>query len=288
MTSEQILRLVLSLPADSPFFEAAFHDEPWKWPPSLPERLHVGLFDPAFGWHLSRSYASESMPLPAQDWPQDWPPEIRRAHRHLLDRDEEDDNLALAQALHLPQNLAERDLMWALLICQDASFEMIADVFNYEVDVVRLVDTLFWNFRDRKHEPLYVAQVLNGPQAGAALPERGERNPELKLVRLACRTGEAKIVLAAAGMSPFPEESITQLLADQIEQDLLVQAAAGGLESRARALVHKYLLPHVTPEQSEEVDPLEALGISQEEFLAYRRDEIERQLRLQADSGPGK
>ena len=72
------------------------------------------------------------MTLPAQDWPQDWPPEIRRAHRHLLDRDEEDDNLALAQALHLPQNLAERDLMWALLICQDASFEMIADVFNYE------------------------------------------------------------------------------------------------------------------------------------------------------------
>ena len=140
--------------------------EPWKWPLSLPERLHVGLFDPAFGWHLSRSHASEGMTLPAQDWPQDWPPEIRRAHRHLLDRDEEDDNLALAQALHLPQNLAERDLMWALLICQDASFEMIADVFNYEVDVVRLVDTLFWNFRDRKHEPLYVAQVLNGPQAG--------------------------------------------------------------------------------------------------------------------------
>ena len=132
----------------------------------MPERLHVGLFDPAFGWHLSRSHASEGMTLPAQDWPQDWPPEIRRAHRHLLDRDEEDDNLALAQALHLPQNLAERDLMWALLICQDASFEMIADVFNYEVDVVRLVDTLFWNFRDRKHEPLYVAQVLNGPQAG--------------------------------------------------------------------------------------------------------------------------
>ena len=41
--------------------------------------------------------------------------------------------------------------MWALLICQGASFEMIADVFKYDVDVVRLVDTLFWNVRDRKH-----------------------------------------------------------------------------------------------------------------------------------------
>ena len=167
--------------------------------------------------------------------------------------------------------------MRALLICQDANFEMIADVFKYDVDVVKLVDTLFWNFRDRKHEPLYVSQVLNGPQlAGAALPERGERNPELNLVRLACRTGEAKIVLAAARMSRFPEDGASaQLLADQIEQDLLVQAAAGGLESRARALVHESLLPHVTPEQSEEVDPLEALGISQDDFLAYRRDETD-------------
>lgn len=50
-----------------------------------------------------------------------------------------------------PQSLAERDLMRALLICQGASFEMIADVFKYDVDVVRLVDTLFWNVRDRKH-----------------------------------------------------------------------------------------------------------------------------------------
>jgi len=60
------------------------------------------------------------------------------------------------------------------------------------------------------------------------------------------------------------------------------------VESRARALFNKYLLPQVTLEQSEEVDPLEALGISPDDFLAYRRDEIERQLRLQADSGLGK
>jgi hypothetical protein len=184
--------------------------------------------------------------------------------------------MALAHMLHLPDNLLEGDLVDAALIAEDLTLTEIAGIFNYDTEVIELEDQVFFNFRDRRAEALYVAQyatTINGKGPGA----------EAK--RLALKTKHARLVLSAAGILP-PEEigRPDEVLIEEIERELLGKAIAGlrkGLIGRlanpALALVEKYILPMRETEKA--FKPLHGFELNPEDLtVAYEelRDRLNR------------
>lgn len=141
MTREQVETFARMLPTASPYFGLAFGAKPSEDPLSDWERIDRALIDPSFVWNVAASYAG--LPLPNLDWPA----AVVRAHRYLSNPTLRDDNLVFAQTLNLPENGAQRGLMRALLLCEDGTDELIADLFQCDAEVVTLYSELFWNVR---------------------------------------------------------------------------------------------------------------------------------------------
>src|SRR5258708_37638894 len=98
MKRKETQELLQQLPKPNPYTrwlnrERRFEVESWPW--MQPERL--AIYDPAFGWHLAKSFADEYRELPDTVLQ----PAIRRANRHLLEPDPPDISIALAQMLDL-------------------------------------------------------------------------------------------------------------------------------------------------------------------------------------------
>ena len=77
---------------------------------------------------------------------------LLRGNGYLLQPEPVDINVALAHMLSLPGSEAQSRLLHALMLCDDITPEEIARICGYDVDVIRLHDSLFWNVLDRKQD----------------------------------------------------------------------------------------------------------------------------------------
>jgi hypothetical protein len=245
MNQAGLAGLLLSLPADAPYYNWAFGTQSWEQQPSVSMRLSKGLSDPAFIWNAVTRHAAAGLTLP-----DGWPVEALRIYRHFSDLNAMDESVLFAERLYLPSNQGPRDLMRALLSCDDGTNELIGDRFQCEIDDTRLFHESCWNVRDRKDEPLYRARLLRATRLAA---ESGLEQAVFgaHLLTLATERGEAQLVLEAAGVSADgANQTSTGMLSGQIERELLMlansQLAKGRTnpgQNRALALLLKYLWP---------------------------------------------
>jgi len=171
--------------------------------------------------------------------------------------------LRIESASALPDNALEGALVDAALIGEDLTLDQIAEIFHYPSEVLRIEDQVFFNFRDRRSERLYVAQYGESIQPDS---------PGAEIKRLALKVRKAKPVLAAAEILPPEEMELpAEMLAGQIESELLRLAIAGlrkGLIGRlanpALALVEKYLLP--LRQKQKAPKPFSGLQLNQEDL----------------------
>jgi hypothetical protein len=191
-------------------------------------------------------HAAEGLLLPDLDWPA----AVRRAHEHWSNPDHVDDNLVLSESLNLPENGGQYAVMHALLACEDGTDELIADSFQCEPEVGTLSNDLFWDIRERRSDPFYLAHLQENHWADLTLQARSQALFGRDLFRLAIRTGKAQAVLAAADiLRPSANALPTEALIDQILFELLSLAATGLAKGRSStqanpglALVLKYKL----------------------------------------------
>jgi hypothetical protein len=121
----------------------------------------------------------------------------------------------------------ERDEIRALLWCADSSDSNIAQVYDYEPQVVHWFEALFWHCRDRQDEVLYFAQL------------RKDFPSSRNLLRVARLLRSRQAVLYAARISRPIELGPDEFLVGQIEQLLGTSAAIG--QERALLLFTKFL-----------------------------------------------
>jgi hypothetical protein len=286
MPPDKICKLVLGLPPDEPYFRLAFRNRPGRWPRSLPERLRVACGDPELPGNFARWYAAAELPLP----PFEWGDAVYRLYEYCLHPERGDENLHLAVRLQLPDYWFERDVTRAQLWCPDATDAEIAETFQFEPEVVHLMETLFWNCRDRSGELLYFAQILNGrrPELRAGPGEFGR-----DLLIVARKTGRRAAVLDAADLARGDEREADDKIAEQLEESLQALAATG--QEQALALCEKYLQQPVV---NEYMDDLTKLGLNPKaavlmellmkdamERLQAEQEELKRQLAVAGNSG---
>jgi hypothetical protein len=246
MTREALENFARRLPPGDPYYRLVFGTRPEQAPPSELERIDKAVFDPRFGANVAFSHATPGLWLPDLDWPA----AVRRAHEQWSNPDHVDDNLVLAESLNLPENGGQCAVMHALLACEDGTDELIADCFQCDAEVGTLSNELFWNVRERRAEPFYLAHLQENHWAGLTLPARAQALFGRDLLRWAIRTGKAQVVLAAANiLRPSANAVPTEALIEQIFFELLSLAASGLAKGRsstqtnpALALVLKYKL----------------------------------------------
>jgi len=257
MTRNRQEQLLFSLPEDAPYFNWVFGTDPGGQPPSASVRLDKALSDPAFIWNAVASHAAAGLTLP-----DGWPVEALRANRHFTDLNAMDESVLFAERLNLPTNQGPRDLMRALLSCEDGDDELIGNCFQCHIDDIGVFHELCWNVRDRKDEPLYRARLLRATRL-AAESGLGQAVFGARLLTLATERGEAQLVLEAAGVSADGANlATTAMLSGQIERELLMLAkselAKGRTnpgQNRALALLLKYLWPSEALPPSVHDDP---------------------------------
>lgn len=244
MNSCQIQSLTLLLPTDAPYFLKLARTGSRKHPLSLAERLQLTLTDYQLGWNIARTFAEAKLPLP--DFP--WATPVLRAYRFCSEPSFCDDALKWAYELQQPQCWQVRDVIRALLLSTDSTYQSVSQSVQLPPEVIADFETLWWNVRDRRGDLLYLAQLLDGKHSELAR----------KLMRVACLTNNSNLVLLAAGhRTALSDEVLVQL----IEQLLVTEAELGqqlGLMSKkdnpALALLEQYLLSSQKP--VEQLNPL--------------------------------
>jgi hypothetical protein len=238
MTASETRRLLLLFPDDPAFLSVLFPDHSRR-DLCLGDRLPPGMSNPSLLWDIAQSYAHSRHPLPDVDLPED----LIRAYSYLTDPDSADEPMALAHMLHLPDNALEGDLIDAALMGEDLSLDEIAELFALPGEVIRLKDQVFFNFRDRRCELLYVTHLSESISKA--------NSPGAEIKRLALTTRRARPALAAAGILPAEELKLpVETLSEQIEAELLRLACrglrkgmVGPVANPALALFGKFLLP---------------------------------------------
>jgi hypothetical protein len=230
MKVSEIRRLVHQLPPNCPYFRRAFPDDPAKLRNSTrTDRLAIILNDVAFGWNLGSSYAEAGLDTPRFITQT----AVVRANGWLRHPECTDFNVTEAQALNMPDSKAQRDLLRALLCCRDVSLQEIAAACEIDPDVLGLFDQLFWNFRDRAGESLFVAQLL---YKHTRFPGQADRTDEvadsgLRLCRLGYEKGMAT-VLRAAGPHPLDDgQGNSRSLHESLERELVIPLRLASLRA---------------------------------------------------------
>lgn len=263
MNAKQIQSLVLLLAPDGPYFELMGRQMSQR-PHSLARRLQFALMDPGLLAHISESYALSRLPLP--EFP--WPAAVHRAYRFFLDPKTEDKNLASAQRLQRPESQFEGNVIRGLLLCPEATDEMIAKVFEVEPEAINLFELLWWRVRGR--ELLYLCQVLNG-RYSLAEPGIDNESEELavRLRRVGHKSVDPRAVLIEADLvgwseEPVPESKLFEQVIRNFLESLLGGCQKGQLSKRELSLVEKYL-PTLH-------DCLQTDSTSEDIFLAISRN----------------
>jgi hypothetical protein len=243
MTRDLIEELALGLPADNPYYQEAFRNEPEKLQSSSPaQRLAVALGDPGFGWHIAQVHAPTGMPPPQLNWP----PAVHQAYAFLRNPNSTDRNMAIVQQLNLPEGKRRRDVLRPVLVCRDNTLEQIAELFHLRLEVLNLFEELTWNCRHRCAERLYLAQICQMPGfARVAGWGRETFDPGCELLQIAYQVGRTQVVLAAAGLaSAHPEDISAQALQNHIV-DSILDSVLEGLEAEKVAKSDNPLLEPV-------------------------------------------
>ena len=151
MNAQNIRRLVEVLPEDSRYF-----GKPPGVKTSEPERLAMCLNDPKFGWNFVESFIRSRIELPLDACIYD---HLRRLYVYHVEN-EYDPAIAEAISLTSPQNTRARDILKALLVCQDITLQGIAEWMRLSEAAVKLFQQLFFNYRDRLGEPGYITALI--------------------------------------------------------------------------------------------------------------------------------
>jgi hypothetical protein len=291
MTGDETQRLGLELRKDSPYFRRAFRNDPGKFAnSSLAERLAAVSYNPSLGWDLASAYAQEGLPLPSFVCHS----ALLRANSFLLYPDHPDYRIAQAHSLQMPETTTARDLFCALLSCPDLTLDEIATLYHCDLDLVRLVDQLFWNLRDRRGEPGYIVQILyrHTRFPGEADREIEEAQAGLRLIRLGYERGSLA-VLQAAGPSALGDQSVTpEMLANHIARTILSRSAIAfdmGLETKLQEQALQLVLQVTKQQAMHPADEDRRRGLAgmslscaiNDSFMRIMRPDLERRLALQ-------
>jgi hypothetical protein len=199
MTRLEIQRFAQQLPADGPYYQLVFRDQPDKLRSSTPaQRITIACADPALGLHVAQSYARAGLPLPDIGWPC----AVLRAYAFFREPNSSDINVRLALQLNDPEKRTRRDLLRGTLVCLDNTLQQIADRFGLSLDVLSLFEALTWNCRDRGQERMYLAQICQVPGFGRGIgwPEPAD-NLGCDHLRIAYNVGRTEAVLAEADLA---------------------------------------------------------------------------------------
>jgi len=237
-------QIVRELPSDDPYFQMAFSNQPDKLiSSSLAQRIDLALSDPAFLWNLAESHATRGLPLPTANLPC----AVCRAYAFLLDPKRSDINVGLAQELNSPENQEERDIIRAVLLCQDMTMEELAKRCGTNLEVLALFEALFWNCRDRCKERIYRAQLCQ--QAGFRRATGGEQdsnNLAQELLTIAYNSGSTELVLATAHVAVPPGKGSPhrmeyQQLGDRVISSVLRKLRNGSVSKSENPLLEPVL-----------------------------------------------
>jgi len=176
--------------------------------------------------------------------------------------------------MQTPDHWAERDLLRARILWEDATPQRIVDVKWVYIEVVQLFG-LWWNLTSRKRELLYVAQLVNGSDGDLGA----------SLMHVARITGRVRAVLLAAGRAGPTEKGSDEELFEQLERTVLTVALVrqqmgllGKEQNPALALVEKYLLglPRTAEIDLIFSDPLLELSLDKRAQRVFR-EHVQRQ-----------
>jgi hypothetical protein len=203
-----ITQLLTFLPQDSVYFNlnGVAGDRPGQ--------LAIALNDTKFGWNFLRAIKEDGLepPLLIENLPlMEADAYLRGGYNEAMDE---------AVALARPQYTTMRNLLKKLLISGDVTLENIGKWMRLPLEVVRLFDQVFFNVRDRRDEPGYIAQLLN-PDGVRVNPDTNDE--ELLLLRAGAKYG-AREVICLAGIKADGTGQLIDELHRDFEREILIRA----------------------------------------------------------------
>ena len=179
-----------------------------------PSRLAIALNDPKFGWNFVRALKVDGRRFPALVTH----PQLLQANAYLDGND--DDMMVQALALCHPSRTTEQNILKGLLISENVTLTGIAKFMKIPLEVVRIVDQLMFNVRDRSDDPGYLAALLFPD--GIELNRRCD-SEELRLLRAGAVYG-AEEVIRLARIKPYGRANEIERLYESTEAGLLLAA----------------------------------------------------------------
>src|SRR5436190_16597637 len=150
MNAETIRTFAGSMPSNYPKQTTSFGGTSSKV-----ERIRFALSDPMFGWNYAMSYtiADQDMPVDFHFFP------VRYAY-YWKRFGAENDHVEEAHALTHPSEFRIRNVLQALLLCADVTFEKIGQLLNLSIETVEAYECLFFNVRDRLDDRANIASIV--------------------------------------------------------------------------------------------------------------------------------
>ena len=196
-----------------------------------PSRLAIALNDPKFGWNFVRTLKVDGRSFPALVTH----PQLLQANAYLDGSD--DDAMVQALALCHPSRTTEQNILKGLLISPDVTLTGIAKFMKIPLEVVRIIDQIMFNARDRRNDPGYLAALLYPD--GIEVTRRCD-SEELRLLRAGAVYG-AEEVIRLARIKPDRMPKAIERLRESAETGLLLAAESiirhGGEEEMDSATV---------------------------------------------------
>lgn len=167
MTADTIRALAENIPAScaggryAPPSVMLSPDKRFGFPVDRGLNVFVQLYkNTAIGWHSAAIFASQGMPFPVPMKGKDhW---VFKAYLYCLDPDTcRDDNVAEAILLAHPEMRGMRDIIEALLLCQEVrSCADIAKLTGLSEKTIEAYETLFFNVLDRRKDYMYLRNIV--------------------------------------------------------------------------------------------------------------------------------
>ena len=246
------------------------------------ERFALAMGDPAFGWHFVEAHLKARRWLP--DTLHEWPLLQAFAARHFKVADP---LMLEVESFRTETRRPERDLLEALLLAQDATLARIAELLGTNEEVVEAYEALFFNVRDRRHEPVYRNALLHpgGWQAAVRNPRPDAEGDRLRLLRAGAEDGMAA-VLELAGLpaettpATLPERRSALERRVQTQAEHRMQAGCGLEDPMVRAVYTTAV------RQTEAVQDEDSLALHNINAVLPALDEIRKYNSINAEARP--
>ena len=114
--------------------------------------------DLQFGWNFIKAIEHHNMPLPPMLGGDDeW---LFRAYKFETDMAYEDKAIFKALELTYAESRLTRETLHGLLVSSDADINKIASITSINIETIKAYEQLFFNLRDRRHEALFLAEIV--------------------------------------------------------------------------------------------------------------------------------